>query len=153
MKPDEATLQYRVCYADTDAAGVIYHGKYIEMAERSRTELIERAGLPVESLKLINNIGFVVKKIISQYNKFGILNDVLVLNSSVISMTPVRSWWLTEIKKNKSIICNVFAEIIYFNKILKCPQVLNDDIITVFREYNIIANDVNIKKYPKILSI
>ena len=38
----------RSCYADTDAAGVIHHARYLEFFERSRTEWLERlgAGLP-----------------------------------------------------------------------------------------------------------
>jgi YbgC/YbaW family acyl-CoA thioester hydrolase len=151
MKYDE--IQYRVCYADTDAAGVVYHAKYIEMAERSRVDLIEKAGLRNELLEKINDIGFVVRTIISQYKKFGILNDILMLNSFIISMTPVRSWWVTEIKKGKNVICNVFAETVYYNKILKCPQTLNDDIIMLFRDYNIITSDDISKKYSRIIQI
>ena len=32
----DAPFLFRVCYSDTDAAGVVYHARYLEMFERSQ---------------------------------------------------------------------------------------------------------------------
>ena len=34
----------RVYFADTDAAGIVYHAAYLEFAERARTEMMRLAG-------------------------------------------------------------------------------------------------------------
>ena len=36
-----------VSYADTDAGGVVYHGRYIEMAERARNPLFAAEALRI----------------------------------------------------------------------------------------------------------
>ncbi|MCX8500500.1 MAG: YbgC/FadM family acyl-CoA thioesterase [Alphaproteobacteria bacterium] len=36
---------YRIAYADTDAGGVVYHGRYLEIAERARLEMLRDCGL------------------------------------------------------------------------------------------------------------
>ena len=43
----------RSCYADTDAAGVIHHARYLEFFERSRTEWLERPGAGPTELRFI----------------------------------------------------------------------------------------------------
>ena len=35
----------RVYFSDTDAGGVIYHARYLDMAEHARTELLKLLGI------------------------------------------------------------------------------------------------------------
>ena len=42
---------YRVPYADTDAMGYVYYGRYLTWFERGRNELLRSAGLPYAEME------------------------------------------------------------------------------------------------------
>lgn len=43
-------MQFRVYYEDTDAGGVVYHGRYLGFLERGRTEYFRERGFSVQEL-------------------------------------------------------------------------------------------------------
>ena len=43
-------MQFRIYYEDTDAGGVVYHGRYLGFFERGRTEFFRDKGLSVRQL-------------------------------------------------------------------------------------------------------
>jgi acyl-CoA thioester hydrolase len=43
-------MQFRVYYEDTDAGGVVYHGRYLGFFERGRTEYFRKRGFSVQEL-------------------------------------------------------------------------------------------------------
>jgi acyl-CoA thioester hydrolase len=46
----ERPMEFRVYYEDTDAGGVVYHGRYVGFLERGRTEFFRDRGLSVQQL-------------------------------------------------------------------------------------------------------
>ena len=62
---------FRVCYSDTDAAGFVYHARYLEIFERSRSEWLQQRGL--SPTKLINEFGILlpVREITMNFHKIG----------------------------------------------------------------------------------
>lgn len=52
---------FSVAYADTDAGGIVYHGRYIEFAERARMQWLRGINLPD------GDIGFVVRELSIKY--------------------------------------------------------------------------------------
>ena len=48
---------FSIAYADTDAGGIAYHGRYIEIAERARMNWLRGAVPPA------GDVGFVVREI------------------------------------------------------------------------------------------
>ena len=42
---------FSICYADTDAGGVVYHSRYIDMAERARMEMLHELGISCRDLE------------------------------------------------------------------------------------------------------
>ena len=79
----ELIYTYRVCYADTDAAGFIYHGRYLEIFERSRAEWLAQRGL--SPTKLINefNIVMPVHELTMKFYKPGRLDDILFIDQLI----------------------------------------------------------------------
>jgi len=43
-------MEFRIYYEDTDAGGVVYHGRYVGFFERGRTEFFRAHGLSVSDL-------------------------------------------------------------------------------------------------------
>jgi len=52
---------FTIAYADTDAGGIVYHARYVEIAERARMNWIK------SNLKNDDDLGFVIKEINVKY--------------------------------------------------------------------------------------
>jgi len=83
--PNPAVFAYthRVCYSDTDAAGFIYHGRYLEIFERSRAEWLAQRGLSPS--KLVNELNIVmpVRELTMNFYKPGRLDDILFIDQVI----------------------------------------------------------------------
>lgn len=83
--PNSPTFIYthRVCYSDTDAAGLVYHGRYLEIFERSRAEWLAQRGL--SPTKLINefNIVMPVRDLSMSFDLPGYLDDILYIDQVI----------------------------------------------------------------------
>ena len=54
---------FAIAYADTDAGGIVYHGRYIEIAERARMDVLRGIKYPD------GDVGFVVRDLNIRYIK------------------------------------------------------------------------------------
>lgn len=81
--PADFTYVHRVCYSDTDAAGFVYHGRYLEIFERSRAEWLSQRGL--SPTKLIHEFGIVmpVRELTMNFYKPGRLDDMLYIDQVI----------------------------------------------------------------------
>ena len=76
-------FRIRSCYADTDAAGVIHHARYLEFFERSRTEWLERIGAgPTELEGKLGHV-LVIRETTLAFRQPGRLNDILTFSHEV----------------------------------------------------------------------
>jgi acyl-CoA thioester hydrolase len=75
-QPTNPPFLFRVCYSDTDAAGFVYHARYLEIFERSRSEWLQQRGL--SPTKLVNEFGIVlpVREITMNFHRPGRLDDI-----------------------------------------------------------------------------
>ena len=74
---------HRVCYSDTDAAGLVYHARYLDIFERSRAEWL--AQFDLSPTKLINNFGILlpVRDLQMDFHKPAYLDDLLQINQII----------------------------------------------------------------------
>jgi acyl-CoA thioester hydrolase len=72
-----------VCYSDTDAAGFVYHGRYLDIFERSRAEWLAQRDLSPS--KLINDFGILlpVRELSMHFYKPGRLDDLLYIDQVI----------------------------------------------------------------------
>jgi acyl-CoA thioester hydrolase len=73
----------RVCYADTDAAGVIHHARFLEFCERSRTEWLDQLGAGPADLEGKLGHVLVIREANLAFRQPGRLNDRLVFSHEV----------------------------------------------------------------------
>ena len=73
-------------YQDTDAGGVVFHGRYLEFMERARTELLIAAGLDLARIADEQRVMFLVFRIEASYHRPARLNDLLVATAEVVKM-------------------------------------------------------------------
>ena len=74
---------FRVCYSDTDSAGFVYHARYLEIFERSRSEWLQQRGL--SPTKLVNEFGILlpVREITMHFHRPGRLDDLLSIDQVI----------------------------------------------------------------------
>ncbi len=71
-------FHFSVAYADTDAGGIMYHGRYIEVAERARMAWIGKIARPVNG-----DVGLVVRNLSIRYLKPLFLTDEFIVETVV----------------------------------------------------------------------
>jgi acyl-CoA thioester hydrolase len=125
---------YRVCFADTDAAGIVYHGRYFEIAERSRNFALQTVGLPPGELlrraRQSGGAGLVVHKAAAKFISPGFADDLLTLRTDIPRHSAARSWWRTEISRAGTPVCTVELELVCMDvmngKAMLMPEYLMD---------------------------
>lgn len=105
-------LCYTVAYPDTDAAGVVFHGRYLEMAERARNHVVNLAGFSYASLAREHDTMLTVHKVEAIYHGSGVLEDRLKIQTKLIHSGAARTVWLTEIVRESAVLVTVRAEIV-----------------------------------------
>ena len=68
---------FAIAYADTDAGGIVYHGRYIEIAERARMNWLH--GVTAAG----GDIGFVIRELNIKYIRPLKLGDELTVESTI----------------------------------------------------------------------
>jgi len=68
---------FEIAYADTDAGGIVYHARYVEIAERARMNWL-KCQIPPNG-----DIGFVIKELSVKYKKPLRLGDEFVIETRV----------------------------------------------------------------------
>ena len=83
IKDHEHHLPVRVYYSDTDMGGVVYHSRYLDMAEHGRTELLRCLGGHQKDLVEEQDMIFVVKSLFIDYKKPALMDDLLLVVTTV----------------------------------------------------------------------
>lgn len=73
-------FDFTVAFADTDAEGVMYHARYIEVAERARFNLSKDTVIPD------NDLGFVARELNIKYLQPLLLGDDFVVESRFVKI-------------------------------------------------------------------
>ena len=91
-------LAIRVYYEDTDAGGVVYHARYLNFAERARTELLRALGIEQSQLRRRFGMVFAVRDCALEFRRPARFDDLLEVRSCLIEMSgaslrAVQSIW------------------------------------------------------------
>ncbi len=83
---NEFTWPVRVYYEDTDAGGVVYYANYLKYLERARTEWLRSLGFEQDKLVQEDGIIFAVRKVIIDYMKPAVFNELLAVNAKILEI-------------------------------------------------------------------
>lgn len=73
-------FNFTVAYADTDASGIMYHARYIEVAERARSNWSKDIVIPD------GDMGFVVRELSVKYMSPLVLGDDFIIETKPIKI-------------------------------------------------------------------
>ena len=81
--PQQHRFPIRVYFADTDAGGMVYHARYLEFAEKARTEMMRTLGFDHVELKRQYDMLIGVRSVEAEYLRPALLDDLLEVRTSL----------------------------------------------------------------------
>ena len=83
-------LNLRVYYEDTDLAGIVYYANYLKFIERGRSEWVRALGVDQAALRRDQGLVFAVRRVVADYLRAAVFDDVLEVRTSLREMTGAR---------------------------------------------------------------
>ena len=86
MVDGEHCYPIRVFYEDTDAGGIVYHARYLNFAERARTEMLRLAGIEQSELRSKLGVVFALRRCAVDFRRPARLDDLVEVRSCFTAM-------------------------------------------------------------------
>ena len=83
-------MHTRVYFHDTDAAGIVYHGNYLNFAERARTEMLRHLKVDPDWLWQEHRLRFVIVGADIKYRRASVHDDVIEIRTFYRDTTAAR---------------------------------------------------------------
>ena len=98
------SMNIRVYYEDTDLGGVVYYANYLSFIERARSEWIRDLGIDQIKMRNEEKAIFVVTKIKADYLSPAYFDDVLLVDTRIKVVSPVRAYFYQNIFRKEEAI-------------------------------------------------
>ncbi|MBU2980977.1 tol-pal system-associated acyl-CoA thioesterase [Lentibacter algarum] len=105
-------LPVRVYYEDTDMAGIVYYANYLRYIERGRSEWVREIGLDQNVMKDRDGIVFAVRRVEADYLGSGKLDDELLVQTAVKSVTGVRMVMEQWVKRGEDVLFHALVTVV-----------------------------------------
>lgn len=125
--------RYRVIFGDTDAGGIVYHPRYLELAERGRNEIMRALGLDVGKLFAEDGFGLALRACDMKFHSPAMFDDMLTIHTAIEKLRAASSTWVSVIRRGATEICTARAEIICMDRTAHRPVMFPDHVIRAFR--------------------
>ena len=126
------SVECRVIFGDTDSGGVVYHPRYLEMAERGRNEVMRHYGLDVGELFKEGNIGLALRSASMKFHSPAFFDDNLIISTKLRRLSAASSEWVSVIRRGGTQICTVKADIICMDRATKDPIIYPQQVQEAF---------------------
>lgn len=113
MKPH--IFNFQIAYADTDAGGIAYHPRYVEIAERARMNMFSDVSDP--------NGGFVMRKLTMKYLKPLRLGDKFTVETIFTGHTAATVDIEHKFMKDGEAHAVMTGTVVYVNKEIKPARI------------------------------
>ena len=102
--------EQRVYYADTDSYGVVWHGTYLRWMEAARVDFCSEIGINLVDL-YNQDIAIPVTNINIRYKSSAKLDDNVIVETSLIQLTPLSAKFKQVIKNSKTNTIHTIGEV------------------------------------------
>lgn len=118
---------FAIAYADTDAGGIVYHGRYIEIAERARMDILRGIKFPD------GDVGFVVRDLSIRYVHPLFLSDTVIVETTVTKLGAASLSVEQKFVKD-GVICAILTGTAAYIGANMMPKRIPDSVAEPFRE-------------------
>ena len=119
-------FNFAVAYADTDAEGVMYHARYIEVAERARSNWSRGMVIPD------GDVGFVAREVNIKYMRPLFLNDEFTVETTPVKVGGASMVIEQKFVKNDEICAIMNITIAYLGSDMR-PKAIPESILNMFK--------------------
>lgn len=119
-------FNFSVAYADTDAFGIMYHARYIEVAERARSNWSKNIIIPN------GDAGFVVRELDVKYMHPILLNDEFVVETVPVKIGTASMQIEQKFIKNNEICAIMHITIAYLGANMR-PKAIPETILNMLK--------------------
>lgn len=123
MKPH--VFNFAVAYADTDAEGIMYHARYIEVAERARSNWSKNVVVPD------GDTGFVARELNIKYLRPIFLNDEFSVETQTMKIGGASMTIEQKFVKDGNICAIMNITIVYLGSDMR-PKAIPESILKMF---------------------
>ena len=104
-------LKIRVYYEDTDMAGIVYYANYLRYIERGRSEWVRDNGMDQNAMKA-EGVVFAVRRVEADYLHPAKLDDELIVETDVISVTAARMVMEQRVKRDELVLFHATVTVV-----------------------------------------
>jgi len=121
-------MEKQIYYHDTDAAGVVYYGRYLNYLEEARTNFFVEKGLDIEIFRQ-KKFFYAVRKCTINYKSPARYGDIIVCDARLIKTTAAQFVFEQKIhdKQTERLILEAEVTLVSLNKDFK-PTPIPEDI-------------------------
>jgi len=134
-----SSIEYRIIFGDTDAGGIVYHPRYLELSERGRNELMRDLEINIGNLFNESNVVFALRSSDMKFHSPAFFDDKLTITTRLERLTSASSVWVSLIRRGGTQVCTVRADIICMNRANKKAMIYPDDVLKAFEKISITA--------------
>ncbi|MDV4145753.1 MULTISPECIES: tol-pal system-associated acyl-CoA thioesterase [Shimia] len=109
------TLPIRIYYEDTDMAGIVYYANYLKFIERGRSEWVREIGMDQLKMKA-EGIVFAVRRVEADYLGSAKLDDELIVETEVASVTAARLVMEQRVKRGEEVLFHAMVTVVCMNE-------------------------------------
>lgn len=131
--PSIMDLSVRVYYEDTDAGGIVYYANYLRFMERARTEWLRAHDISQQRLKEDGKGLFVVRDLAIQYRQPAVLDDVLIVRTTVQTVRKASLIFHQEVRRAGELLCDAVVTVCYVDSATRRPLPLSASLQTAFK--------------------
>lgn len=129
------TLDIRVYYEYTDAGGIVYNAKYLNFAERGRTEFLRDVGFQCSEVQKELGLLFVVRKVTIDYLMTAKLDDLLQIVTSITEIKNSSFIMQQTVMRDGEIICDMEVILVCVHEDGYKPTRLPEKIKDAFQKF------------------
>ncbi len=104
----EASVAYRVPYADTDQMGFVYYGNYLTYFERSRNELMRKMSLTYSAMEALG-LGLPVMEAHVNYRSAAHYDDELLIVARLVESRHFRVRIECEVRRGDEVLATGYT--------------------------------------------
>lgn len=128
-------MSLHIYYQDTDAGGIVYHSKYLDFAERARSELLFEMGLS-NTLLIKQGIAFVLRHVTIDYKRPAHLDEKLLIETRVTDIRNASMLMEQRFLRGEEELVMIELQLAFINPKTMLPVRIPPEIKTLFAIYN-----------------
>lgn len=117
------TSRYRIYWAETDAGGIVYHARYLDLAERGRTEWLHTLGYGQADMRETLGCVFAVRHAAVDFLRPGQLDDQVDIVTQLTELGRTSLTLAQAIKRGDTVLALVMVVLVCIDDQMRAVRI------------------------------